>query len=328
MTEKISIIIPAYNSESTIQRCVDSIRNQTYRNLEIIVVNDGSTDSTSEVVKGISRADNRVNLISIPNGGVSHARNVGIDSATGDYIAFVDSDDTVDSDMYRSLLDLIHEYNVQIAHCSYKNCDEKGTVLSKVGGTGKVIVQGSEQAVECLLTGKYFTGGAWNKLYSDKIIGTTRFDERIKNNEDVLFNYEVFSKAEKSVFTDITFYNYYAVSSSATHSMKGVIGNEHAHYVAEKIEELSREKKHHMVATKKMALSALSLWRAYTMVFEKDKEKKRAVKNKVLKYKKIGLYNNKKDKIIIFLLRYIPFVYVIFYKMYDKIRIKQLDPEQ
>ena len=88
MSEKISIIIPAYNSESTIRRCVDSIRNQTYRNLEIIVVNDGSTDSTSEVVNEINNTDSRVKLISIPNGGVSHARNVGIENATGDYITF------------------------------------------------------------------------------------------------------------------------------------------------------------------------------------------------------------------------------------------------
>lgn len=328
MTEKISIIIPAYNSESTIRRCVDSIRNQTYRNLEIIVVNDGSTDSTGEVVNEISNTDSRVKLISIPNGGVSHARNVGIDSATGDYIAFVDSDDTVDSDMYRSLLDLIHEYNVQIAHCSYKNCDEKGTVLSKVGGTGKVIVQGSEQAVECLLTGKYFTGGAWNKLYSDKIIGTTRFDENIKINEDILFNFEVFSKSEKTVYTDEPFYNYYAVSSSATHSMRSVLGNEQVLYVAEKIEQLSRRTNHHDTALYGVASAALSLWRAYAMISKIDKNKKTEIKSRVMQYKRDRLYTGRNEKIIIALLKYCPLVYVIFYKMYDKIRIKQLDPEQ
>lgn len=328
MTEKISIIIPAYNSESTIRRCVDSIRNQTYRNLEIIVVNDGSTDSTSEVVNEINNTDSRVKLISIPNGGVSHARNVGIDSATGDFIAFVDSDDTIDTGMYQSLLDLIHKHNAQIAHCSYKNCDEEGALLSAVGNTGRVIIQNTDEAVESLLKGKYFTGGACNKLYSVEIIGNTRFDENIKINEDILFNFEVFSKSEKTVYTDEPFYNYYAVSSSATHSMRSTLGNEQVLYVAEKIEQLSRKTNHHDTALYGVASAALSLWRAYTMISKIDKNKKTEIKSRVMQYKRDRLYTGRNEKIIIALLKYCPLVYVVFYKMYDKIRIKQLDPEQ
>lgn len=328
MTEKISIIIPAYNSESTIRRCVDSIRNQTYRNLEIIVVNDGSTDSTSEVVNEINNTDSRVKLISIPNGGVSHARNVGIDSATGDFIAFVDSDDTIDTGMYQRLLDLIHKHNAQIAHCSYKNCDEYGNILSSVGNIGKEIVQNTDEAVESLLKGKYFTGGVWNKLYSFEVIGNIRFDERIKINEDILFNFEVFSKSEKTVYTDEPFYNYYAVSSSATHSMRSTLGNEQVLYVAEKIEQLSRKTNHHDTALYGVASAALSLWRAYTMISKIDKNKKTEIKSRVMQYKRDRLYTGRNEKIIIALLKYCPLVYVIFYKMYDKIRIKQLDPEQ
>lgn len=328
MSEKISIIIPAYNSENTIIRCVDSIRKQTYKNLEIIVVNDGSTDNTSEIVNEISNVDSRVKLISIPNGGVSHARNIGIDNATGDYITFVDSDDTIDSEMYDSLLKLICKYGVQIAHCSYKNCNEKGEILSLVGNNGKEIVQSTDDAVECLLTGKYFAGGAWNKLYLAKIIGCTRFDENIKINEDVLFNFEVFSKAEKSVYTDTPFYNYFAVASSATHSMKSALGNEQGLYVAKKIEQLSQNRKYHDIALYSVALSYLNLWRVYTTLFEKDKGKKQTVKNKVMQYKKDGIYSKRNEKIIIALLRYCPIAYILFYKLYDKVRVKKLDPEQ
>jgi len=124
MSDKISIIIPTYNAERTIARCVNSIQEQTYSDLEIIIVNDGSKDSTERIVHLLKKNDERIKLITIPNGGVSHARNVGIENATGDYITFVDSDDYIDSDMYECLLEVAKEYDVKIVHCSYKNVSE------------------------------------------------------------------------------------------------------------------------------------------------------------------------------------------------------------
>lgn len=328
MSEKISIIVPAYNSENTINRCVDSIRNQTYKNLEIIVVNDGSIDSTTDIVNEISSADSRVKLISIPNGGVSHARNVGIENAKGDYITFVDSDDTIEPEMYENLVSIMRKHKAQIAHCSYKNCNENGDVISSVGDSGKEIAMNREQGVESLLSGKYFAGGAWNKLYKREIIGSTMFDETIKINEDVLFNFELFSKCTKTVYTDKALYNYFAVSSSSTHSMRSAVGNEQGLYVAEKIEKLSQKEPYNNIAMRNVASKALNLWRAYVMVAEKDKTKKSNIKKRVMKFKKEGFYTRRNEIIIIAMLKYFPSAYVLFYRIYDKIRIKQLDPEQ
>lgn len=120
--DKISVIVPAYNCQDTIERCINSIQKQTFNNLEIIIVNDGSSDNTEAKIKELQDKDGRIIAISIPNGGVSHARNTGIDKASGDYITFVDSDDYIDEEMYECLYNLIKEYNVQIAHCSYKKC--------------------------------------------------------------------------------------------------------------------------------------------------------------------------------------------------------------
>ena len=114
MSPKISVIVPAYNAEKTIERCLKSILKQTYHNLEVIVVNDGSKDSTELILSRIEKNDVRVHLITIENGGVSHARNVGIDNASGEYITFVDSDDYIDEEMYTSLMELIQKYDIGI----------------------------------------------------------------------------------------------------------------------------------------------------------------------------------------------------------------------
>lgn len=327
MSEKISIIVPAYNSENSIIRCINSIRNQTYNNLEIIVVDDGSTDNTAEIVSKISNQDCRVKLISISNGGVSHARNIGIENSNGDYITFVDSDDTIDSEMYENLVELMRNHNAQIAHCSYKNCNENGDVTSKVGDSGKEIAMNREQGVESLLTGKYFAGGACNKLYRREIIGNTRFDETIKINEDVLFNFELFSKCTNTVYTDKAFYNYFAVSTSSTHSAKGTLGVEQGLYVAEKIEKLSQKEQYHNIAKRNLASTTLALWRAYVMISKKG-ESKKEIKSRVLQFRKEGLYTRRNERIIIAILKYFPLAYSLLYRIYDKIRVKKLDPEQ
>lgn len=329
MSEKISIIIPAYNSEKTIRRCVDSIRNQTYKNLEIMVVNDGSTDSTGKIVNAIGAEDSRVRLISIPNGGVSHARNVGIDSATGDYITFVDSDDFIDSGMYEKLIKIIKKYNVKIAHCSYKNVNESGVVLSVVGNKGKIVKQSHDEAMSCLLSGNLFAGGLWNKMYDSTLFSDVRLDETIKFNEDVLANYCLFDKVEASVYTDEAFYNYVEVESSSTHSADYVISGNQTLYVSKKMLELSTGKNYEEIAKNRVAVSTLCLYRAY--IFSDDfslNEEKKSIMTDIMSYKKQGFYRSKKEKTLVFLYKYAPHLFRVLFRLYDKIRVKKLDPEQ
>ena len=121
MKKLISVVVPAYNAERTIKRCLESILRQTYSNLEVLLINDGSIDSTEDICLKIAENDNRLKVVTIPNGGVSHARNVGIKKATGELITFVDADDYIDADMYQTLNDTMEKYNVPIVHCSYKS---------------------------------------------------------------------------------------------------------------------------------------------------------------------------------------------------------------
>ncbi len=327
MNNLISVIIPAYNAEEYIERCILSVRNQTYKNTEIIVVNDGSTDSTPELVKNICRLDHRVKIINIENGGVSHARNIGIDNATGDYITFVDADDTIEPKMYETLLNIILEYSVKIAHCSYNNyLDDK--FFNSVGNTKKVFIQDKNEALSCLIEGRLFIGGLCNKLYSISLFNNVRLDKSIKINEDILANVLLFNKVEKSVYIDIAFYNYFSNSKSATHTESDILKSKQSLFVSEQINYIFNSTQLEDIAKMRLAGSYLGYWRSLSSSKNNNPSEVKMVKIKVLSFNNENLYKRKNDKIIILMLRYFPFAYKAFYKIYDKIRVKKLDPEQ
>jgi len=119
-TPLISVIVPVYNAEHFLKRCVDSIRSQTYKNFEIILIDDGSTDSSGMLCDNYQALDSRIRVIHKPNGGLSSARNAGLDICSGEYIAFVDSDDYIDSKMYESMLSCLEEENVDICVCQWQ----------------------------------------------------------------------------------------------------------------------------------------------------------------------------------------------------------------
>lgn len=321
--DKISVIVPAYNCQDTIEHCINSIQNQTYKDLEIIIVNDGSTDNTEQIISDLQSVDNRIKVFTIPNGGVSHARNTGIDNATGDYITFVDSDDYIDTKMYETLYSLIKEYNVKIAHCSYKNVDGKAIV--PVGDTGKITVQNHDEALKCLLSGRLFIGGLCNKLYNRILFNNIHLEESIKFNEDILANYYLFDKVEESVYIDRAFYSYVANETSATHTISSVVSRENVVMVARIIEKESIGKPYHIYAEKKLAYTLLDLYRAYLL--NKDKsQKKEELKRELKDYKLV--YKSKNEKTTYYLAMYFPHICVFTYKIYDRIRVKKLDPAQ
>ena len=134
----LSVIIPVYNGEKYIEDCLNSIIKQTYKDLQIIVVNDGSKDNTESIILNMSKRDSRIQIISKKNGGVSSARNIGVKYAKEDCITFVDDDDTLDLDMYEMLMKYIDD-GYDIAHCGYKRISKEKIKL--VNGTGSIIVQ-------------------------------------------------------------------------------------------------------------------------------------------------------------------------------------------
>lgn len=210
----ISVIIPVYNTENYLRNCVESVQRQTYSDLQILLIDDGSTDTSPSICDTLAAEDSRIQVIHQTNRGVSAARNAGLELAKGDYFAFVDSDDLLEPDIYETLLGLAMEFDADIAHCGYKRIQLDGTTKD-IQGTGKLLPQDSEEAVECLLTGKYFVGSLWNKLYRRELFFNVRFDTSLKINEDVLANVQVFLQAKKLVFLDVPKYNYFERKGSS-----------------------------------------------------------------------------------------------------------------
>lgn len=321
---KISVIVPVYNGQDTIERCIRSIISQKHNELEIIIINDGSTDDTLHILEELEKIDGRIKVKTIENRGVSHARNVALNIATGDYITFVDADDYIDKEMYGSLLKVMNEYKVKIVHCSYTNVCQTGKEVP-VGNTGKIMHQTHDEALTCLITGRIFAGGIWNKLYSKDLFDSIRFDETISFNEDVLLNFHLFDKVEESVYIDKAYYRYVTNDNSATHTISSVVSRENVAMVSRIIEKESKGKSYYEYAKKKLAYTLLDLYRAYLLNKEKS-QKKKDLKRELKEYKLI--YKSKNEKLTYYLAMYFPHICTLTYRIYDKFRVKKLDPIQ
>ena len=216
----ISVIVPAYNLENYISRTLDSILAQTYNDIEIIVVNDGSNDNTGNIIDKYAKENpGKVNAIHIENSGVTKARSAGIREAQGDWIGFVDGDDIIEPDMYEHLMNNAIKYNADISHCGYRMVFDDGRV-NYFHNTGKIIEQNRIKGLTDLLNGSMVEPGLCNKLFRktlfDNIINGNLMDKNIKINEDLLMNYILFSNAQKSVFEDFCPYHYIVRRTSAS----------------------------------------------------------------------------------------------------------------
>lgn len=203
----ISVIVPVYKVEAYLDRCIESIVSQSFRNLEIILVDDGSPDASGKICDDWEKRDERIRVIHKMNGGLSEARNYGIDVATGDYIAFIDSDDWIDSDMFQILYDALKKYNADIAECSWR-CIYSDRIEEETKNTGVTITATNVEALKGELQWKYFKPIACNKLYDRrKIFFNVRFPVG-KLHEDEFTTHQAFYNAEKLVYIDISKYNY------------------------------------------------------------------------------------------------------------------------
>ncbi|MCU9612322.1 glycosyltransferase [Caldibacillus lycopersici] len=204
----ISVIIPVYNVEKYLKNCVESILNQTYKNLEIILVDDGSTDSSGEICDFYQQIDKRVKVIHRHNGGVSNARNTGISVMKGDLVTFVDSDDYIDPRMVEILYRLLLKNNADISATSSKNVYEKNFLSNK---KQEEIYIGTGVEILMELHNRY-SWEVWGKLYKRELFSNIKFLED-KIYEDYYFSTRIFLSAKKAVFADYGLYNYYQRSS-------------------------------------------------------------------------------------------------------------------
>ena len=213
--ELISIVVPVYNVEKYIEKCVNSITNQVYNNLEIILVNDGSTDNSGKLCDSLSKLDDRIKVYHKENGGLSDARNYGVERANGKYIGFVDSDDFIDSDMYKTLYDVIKRENADVAECNmkivYPNSARQYTTKKYYRVCNEI-----EYIKEYLVLEKIF-GSVCTKLIKSEIAKTLIFPKG-KLYEDTFYHYDLLEKASKYVIFDIPFYNYMMRENSITNN--------------------------------------------------------------------------------------------------------------
>lgn len=201
----ISVIVPIYNVEQYLEQCIQSICIQSYKNLEIILVDDGSPDRCSEICDEWAQKDSRIHVIHKQNGGLSDARNVGIEYAKGKYIAFVDSDDWIEEDLFQKMWNELQCNNAQIAACKIVKVFEKSCEEQKIHSKQKIF--SSKEALQTLLIGQDFCAVVWNKLYCRDIIGDIRFPVG-RLHEDEFFTYRVMANASKLVLVSEGKYYY------------------------------------------------------------------------------------------------------------------------
>lgn len=204
MNPKISIIVPVYKVEPYIHKCIDSILNQTFKDFELILIDDGSPDNCGKICDEYALKDNRVLVIHKENGGLSSARNRGIDIAKGEYIGFVDSDDWIEPDMYEILYDICKLNDCDMANCSSTIYFPNKTV---VNGGHSLIIHNKEEAMKTMLEGKLYDEVAWTKLIKKELLSNIRFKEGIIY-EDTDFTYRVIDKANKIGCIGKAKYNY------------------------------------------------------------------------------------------------------------------------
>lgn len=200
----ISVIVPVYKTQQYLDRCVQSIVDQTYQNLEIILVDDGSPDNCGVMCDAWAAEDSRIKVIHKDNGGLSDARNAGLDAATGEYIAFVDSDDWVRGDMYRLLYDDLMKHSSDISVCGVEMVWD--TAKQMLTGQGCCVLN-HQEAMEAVILESWVKQPVWNKLYKSTLVRDIRFPTG-KCHEDVFWTYQVIGRAERVSVFDTPCYFY------------------------------------------------------------------------------------------------------------------------
>ncbi|MCM1038072.1 MAG: glycosyltransferase [Ruminococcus sp.] len=223
MKEKISIIIPVYNCKAWIKRCLDSVIKQTYQNLEILVIDDGSDDGSAEIIDSFVQKDNRIRFFSQTNQGVASARNQGLLHATGSIITFVDADDYIEKEMYEKMLVTMVEQETDIVECSCRRVNPGGRVLQNIELREEIVV-GKKQCAKQYLRQANVTNYVCNKIYRRKLFASLTFPN-LKYSEDYYVNARVHARAEKKVILPDIFYNYALYEGQATNASHVSLSN-------------------------------------------------------------------------------------------------------
>ena len=247
----ISVIIPVYNVEKYLIECLDSVVNQTYKNIEIILINDGSTDNSGEICNKYSNKDSRIVVIHKDNEGVSAARNTGLDAAKGEYIGFVDSDDLISENYYESLYNCLIDNNSDVSVCNlYKMKKNDNLKLEYKNPTKPILNQ--EEAYQWILSNIAWRIG--DRIYRKDVISNIRFKTNFKIGEDFSIIIEVMKNVKTIAFSKDCFYYYRQRNNSAINS--GLV-DEHSAFLDFYIKELNNIKLQYPNVTKAVDFAIL-----------------------------------------------------------------------
>lgn len=236
MADLISVVVPVYNVAEDLPRCLDSILAQSYLNIELIAVDDGSSDESGTILDKYAQLHPNIHVIHQENGGVTSARLRGAAEASGEWIGFVDGDDGIEPDMYERLLRNALEYGAEISHCGYQMCFPDGRV-NYFHNTGILEKQDKATALRELLSGDKIEPGLCNKLFHKSLFDGLVMPLDIRINEDLLMNFYLFSQVKQTVFDDWCPYHYIVRSTSASRAAL----NDHRIYDPIRVKEIILE---------------------------------------------------------------------------------------
>lgn len=223
---KVSVIVPVYKAEDFLRRCVESVQTQSFTDWELLLIEDGSPDASGALCDTLAEEDSRIRAFHKPNGGVSSARNVGLDEAKGQYIAFLDSDDWFLPGFLETLVDLAEKNGADSAGCAHLNVEENGAFWAEPGAMPAGVYDREELMrgiVDRLMTnrtgrpGEFLNGFIWRFIYTNEIIQKHAIRFEGAYLEDEIFLIEYFARAEKLAMSDAALYGYLQNSASATH---------------------------------------------------------------------------------------------------------------
>lgn len=233
LSDLVTIIVPVYNSSAYIEKCISSIIAQTYKNLQIVIVNDGSTDDSGEICYRLAEHDNRITVLNKKNGGVSSARNMGLDVAKGKFIGFVDSDDNIEPEMFELLVREANYTNSDITEIGCRIIDANGLILKEIDLSNGSI-SGTNEILKSYLLYKNTTNYLCNKLFRSELFNGLRL-KPYKYSEDYLALVELLSRSKHKTTIAGCYYNYLIHPLSATQAtfapgrMDGIMASEDAY---------------------------------------------------------------------------------------------------
>ena len=246
----ISIIIPVYKVEKYLEKCIQSLINQTYENLQIILVDDGSPDNCGKICDEYAQKDHRIEVIHKSNGGLSDARNKGLEIAKGEYIGFIDSDDYIESDMYEVLYNLLKQYNADVSICNFYTVSQ-GKIAIKNAENGIKEYNRIEILKEVLLDNN-IQSYAWNKLYKKELFDEIKYPVG-KKYEDIGTTFYLLEKCNKVVVTGKPEYYYINRQDSIVNNVTETTITDYIElimqrydYIEENIKELSSYNKDYL----------------------------------------------------------------------------------